>query len=124
MIVLDEQVFGAARVLRSLHGGAGRYVRIAVIFLGAIALAVIATAPLINWPSYFVGLGFLIASPAVLLTMLERYAHGMLAENATFTDDAAILLADDHDFPAFLEQLFDSPRIQYLLGKLGLSVEL
>lgn len=124
MTVLDEQVFAAARVVRGLHAGFGRFVRVATIFLGAIALGVLASAPFMDWPDYFLGLGFLIASPAVLLVMLERYAHGMLAENTSFTEDAAIVLADDTDFPAFLGRLMQSPRVQYLLLKLGLHQDL
>ena len=98
--------------------------RLLVILVGTISLAVLSSWPFISWPGLSVGLALLASAPSVFLIVLERYAHGVVLANTSFTEDAAKILSDNSEFPAFLKRLMASPRVQYLLLKLGLHPDL
>jgi len=126
MVILDDQIFAAARVLNSLHTGTGRWLRFAAILLGTVGLLVVATLPLpfLNWPDYAAGIAFLLAVPATALLLLERYSHGVVNANTSFSEDAAKILSNSYDFSVFLRLLVDQPRVRYLLFKLGITPDL
>jgi ATP-dependent Clp protease ATP-binding subunit ClpC len=115
---LDEDIFAAARTIDALHTGVGKWLRLLTIILGSLSLAVLALQFYMGWPTSLAGVALILSSVVLVLIMVERYAHGVVNANLTYTPDAAQVLSDDLDFPDFLARLTSHPRVQYLLAKL------
>lgn len=121
-LYLDKDIFEAGRIINVLHEGAGKWFRFVLILLGSISLAIIALLPLVFWPAPVVGCALIVTAASLVLLIAERYSHGVVNGNTTFTPDAVRILSPATGFADLFRRLTAHPRSQYLLAKLLIPV--